>query len=375
MRRKIWATGILSIVLSFFIFKLFNFNLDTYSSTLLAFSYQQNGFGSRILMGSIFTMLCSIFPGMDNAMGASFYSFGCSLIFDIVLILFANYLLSKMKNEKAKKGWSLFASLMLIILIPSFSTLNNLGKPDALILALVIGQTYLLMESKHEWLVPIITVICALFHEGFLFMVACVPIGITLHKAMNDDKYWKLFWINLVTTGLITGIMMIIKLPYNLAIFDTTMDRAVHLSLYDNYAINILNQRFGQYSLMENVVHSNTLKPIKQLFIYLAVLSPILIGIIKTIKGYFKKDPVNMVGFMIMFILISVQYVMFCDYGRYVGWTLFAIMMFIGYLACKDEEPLTLAFQKYWIPLMFIAPLCTPLQSCWMSLFIEMIVR
>lgn len=364
MKNKIWLTGaiVISITIYYFLF-IQNMILDTYSSTLLAFSYQEVGFGSRFLMGSIFKVICSLFPSLDSPIGASMFCFGCSLIFDITLIWFLSYMSSKFKSSKAQKGWLAFSNVLMIILVPSFSLMSNLGKPDALILALTIIQTYLLMESKHEWVVPVISVINALFHEGYLFMVAAVPISILLYKAMKDDKYWKLFWINTIITVLATGILMLVKTPYNLAIYDTVKEHASQLSFGGVYADYMLDQRFGRYTLIENIYHSSSVRPWKQIPYFIMCFLPLGIELFRLIKNIYKKESVNLCGFVIIAILVSVQYVMFCDYGRYVAWTIFCIGLITAYLCIEDEGIMENNFQNNMLVYVIPAVLCSPLMS------------
>ena len=369
-QKLVLSIGVFAVLVGI-LFRIYGYHpfyyVDCYSTTLLSFNYFDYGFGSRMLIGTMYALLCKILPCAYGYKGAFWFMMFFALVMAITLIVFAVYLIGKLPKEKTavKQGVASFTSLALVWLIISNMIGQNFGKPDALIIAVNVLQVYLLLENKKEWLVPLLSLVGVCCHEGYLCMTACVSIGLLLYKAVRCTKkeklyYWGLFVANLV---LICGpaVYFVFFKPQLTHLWDTALAVSKGLSLNKGVHIELIAQRLNapipESIDMTSVITDAEFKlaELKETPVFIILALPALIRFVTLIKALFKrKDGINRhtglyIGlFAVGVILVAVEFYLFCDFGRYVGWLIFYFWIILTYIAIKEkngEEAFALAYQ------------------------------
>lgn len=365
------------------LFKLFQdglYKVDTYSTTLYAFSYQKYGFNSRMLLGSVFKALCDVFPKLETYQGCFWFMLVIALIMALSFYLFGYYLIRKAKRSGSGnyRDILIIYCLMMGVVIPSHLAGQNFGKPDALIFAFTLLQAYLILEEKRLWAVPVLSLFQVIVHEGYLCMTACVAICMLLCKVLTVSKEQKQKWmlifaLNLVLIAIPTAYFLFFKTSFDLDVWNEAFEMAKRLNVNNNAHVEIIDLELNisnpNYSM---VTSASTLKAnaIKETLPFLALFSPILVILSKPlVKMLHIKEPrvLKIITFILGISLIAVEFVMYCDFGRYTTWIIMFIALLECYLLIQIEEYKYCDIYKpgaaqFILPVLLIV-LLTPIQS------------
>ena len=327
------------------------YNADSYVTTLLAFSYLDNGFFRRGLIGTIFSIVYRIIPAAKSAHGAVWFMWGMNVIYFASLLLFIRWILRKTADNAVYKGIYFFSLICFAFLIPTACFQGGLlGRADLVQMALCLLQVYLLTEKKCEWLTLPITAVNVLFHEGYVLMTFCTVLIVLLYRALCTEgkrgKYWLLFGLNLA----VCGIMSVLSLkggnkagtPESFAAASALAgllneDGSVHYNLlymmagYQPENAPVIND--AGFVFMER----------QELPVFLICFIPAFLVFGRGIVNLFRCANGKRIGLHIAAVLlgpalISVEYMKYCDYGRYIVWLIFYFfVMFLTFSVMDDE--------------------------------------
>lgn len=355
---------------------------STYSTTSYAFSYQEYGLGSRMLLGSVYKALCDIFPAVYGPKGCFWFFLILALISAICFTAFGTYLSRKVKN----RNFDYFLAISVFLTNVSFLAGENLGKTDSFLFIINILQLILLFKSKGEWLIPILSILGVLTHEGYLCMTAAISICLLLYKAINCREkrgyYIALFIANLIAIVVPAVYFVFLKTPGTQEMWNEAYKKAAYLHENGWVLESLVDQRVN---FVGSTIVNDTLlktKEIKQLPIFLICFIPILYPFLKmVISNVRDKKTRGTVIYctLITFVLILIEFIAFCDFGRYFVWLVFCYSLIFGYIAINNQrfkENLIKAYDLSRInkiAIVLFMLLSTPLMSSSYSLAITMI--
>lgn len=332
--------GLLSIVWGL-LFTMLTRIVSTYSTTSYAFSYQIDGFGSRMLLGSIYRALCDVFPSLYSPDGCFWFMLVLALISAVMLTWFGVYLSRKVKN----RNFDYFLAIGIFIVNVSFLGGENLGKTDSFLFIINILQLLLLLKGKGEWLIPLMSILGVMTHEGYLCMTAPISICLLLYKAINCREkrgyYILLSVANIFAIVLPAVYFVFLKTPGTQEMWNVAYERAAQLNEHGWVHQTYVDQRVGFAG--SQVANDSIYKEraIKQLPIFLITFIPILYPFLKMgIKGIKTKKTraTSLYCVLITFVLILVEFIVFCDFGRYFVWLIFCFTLIFGYIAVNNQK-------------------------------------
>ena len=357
-RNKIFDT--LLFLLAFAIFwcygvyyrRFWEGSAGSYVTTLLAFSYLDNGFCRRGLIGTLFSVIYKIFPAEKTALGATRFMWGMSVVYSASLILFFRWICSKIKDEKVYRGAYIFGVICFAFLIPTACFQGGaFGRADLLQMAVCLLQVYLLVERKCEWLTIPLTAVNVLFHEGYVLMTFGSVLIVLLYRAICTEgahrKYWLLFGLNIA----VCGIMSVLSLkggnkagtPES---FAASSALAKLLNEYGSVHYNLLYMMAGYQPENAPVINDANFVnfQLRELPVFLVCFIPAFLvfgrGIVNLLRGTNgKKIGLYITAVLLGPALIAVEYIKYCDYGRYIVWIVFYFfVMFLAFAAMDDEK-------------------------------------
>lgn len=346
-RKLLSVFALLSVIIALAYRCLFGFfNVDSYSTTSYAFSYLKYGLSSRMLLGTVYDLFCKVFPFMYSWQGLFAFMLLLALGFAFTLYKFADYVLCKFNDSGIRRNILCISALAFMWLIPSYIAGQNFGKTDTFIFIINIIQAYLLIENKHEWFVPLLSLLGVLTHEGYLCMTAPVIIAIQVYKAVKAPKdrklyYWLLFALNLILICAPAVYFVFFKAQGNEQMWIDAYNVSAYLNseggVHNGYISQRLNYApgFTKGTSKDALLKANE---IKETPIFLILFSPVIYRFIKAIKEYFRieKKGLTIVLLLIGPVLIGVEFYIFCDFGRYVTWLIF--YYFILYLFVVSKK-------------------------------------
>lgn len=352
------------------------FNVDNYSTTSYAFSYLTYGISSRMLLGTIYDVICKVCPPFLSWWGCFIFMMFIAILFIFILIKFVLFALDKTQiGSKARKAFLCFSTLCLMWLIPSYLAGQNFGKTDTFIFIVNILQVYLILKGKCEWAVPLLSLLGVCTHEGYLCMTACVSIALLLYKAVTNERklyYWSLFALNLVAICAPAVYFVFFKTKGDEEQWLSAFALAKSLNKEGSVHIGYVSQRLN-YSPEFTKGTSNDAnlkaKQIKQIPFFLLLIIPTLRRFFKTIKESFTIKRKGLLWAMLLIApaLIFVEFYIFCDFGRYVTWLIFYYFMlgifFVATFPSQEIGEIYVMKNKQLLTNVFYICLLTPLLS------------
>ena len=323
--------------------------VDSYCTTLLAFSYQKYGFVRRGLLGSIYQLFCSWFPGLLNDKGAFGFMCGMTILYWGALVLFCKQAVNRTVERKNQRCLFFFLLFFMEFLIPTaFFAGGAFGRADLCQMVICLLQIYLIIERRMEWLTIPLTSVNVLFHEGYLCMTFAAVLIILIYRLAKDEgakrKYLWLLIGNIIAMAIPAVIS--VACSRNGTIEEYEQAYAVAESLNSSGAVhyNLLSTMCGYE---QNVILTDDSifksRELLETPVFLVIFLPVLIAYGKFIVGLFrhlqgKKKGVYLWLLLLGPALISVEFIVFCDFGRYVCWLCFYYFAsFISLYSMGDE--------------------------------------
>ena len=390
------------LFLAFFLLLLYGASLqlvlgwykaDSYVSTLLAFSYLKNGFIRRGLAGTLYDLVCRTIPIAYSYRGAVWFMWGINVLYFISLLAFVKWALDKIEEKEVYKGAYFFALLCFTFMIPTVCVrIGALGRADVLQIVLCLFQIYLLIEMRWEWLTIPLTAVNVMFHEGYVLMTFCAVLIVLLFRAINTEekrkKYCLLLVLNVIVLLASTLLSLLGRMRAGTAEeYATALNTAASINSEGAVHWNLL-------SMMADFCPENA--PIiddarfvangrKELPIFLVCFIPAFCIFLKPMVNLFRQDAgkkrlTHITAVLLGPMLIGVEYIKYCDYGRYIFWLVFYFFVVFLSFATMNDEGAKKALGKSYIytnvKALFILALMMvyqPLPTCSFTLISRMI--
>lgn len=182
---------VILIVLSCAIFFLdYDERVLPYNSTILAFSYKY-GFISRGLAGTIYQWLDSWIPAnMITYEAVLYFTLIVTLLFYVLFFVFC-YQCMKRCQEKYLGEFQYVILFYAVFVISMFAYKRNFGRLDIYLLALTIIGVMCLIAKRAEWLVIPLSILCVMFHQGYVFMFYNVLLALLVYRILSEETKKK----------------------------------------------------------------------------------------------------------------------------------------------------------------------------------------
>ena len=327
------------------------YKADSYVTTLLAFSYLKNGFIRRGLVGTLFDILCRSFPSIHSYRGATWFMWGMNVIYFFSLVIFIKWILGAIKERSVYKGAYIFSLICFTFMIPTACVQNGaLGRADLLQIALCVVQIYLLIVMRHEWLTVLMTAVNVMFHEGYVLMTFCAVLIVIIYRALNTDgkkkRYWTLFALHIAVL-LIMSVLSLVgsRRGGNPDGYAAALESAKALNLNGSVHWNLLYMMSGVTPENAEIINDAMFvaEGKRELPIFLICFIPAFIVFGKALVNLFRfsgreKIGTHITSVLLGPVLIGVEYLKFCDYGRYILWLVFYYFIVFVSFALMDDE-------------------------------------
>ena len=327
------------------------YKTDSYVTTLLAFSYLKNRFIRRGLVGTLFDVLCRLFPFVYSYRGAVWFMWGMNALYFISLLVFTKRILGTIKDRSVYRGAYIFSLICFTFMIPTACVQNGaLGRADLLQIVLCLLQIYLLIEMKHEWLTVPMTAVNVMFHEGYVLMTFCAVLIVIIYRALNTEgkrkKYWALFAAHIAVL-LIMSVLSLVgsRRAGSPDAYEAALQSAKALNSNGSVHWNLLYMMSG--TTPENAEFINDAMYVaegkRELPVFLICFIPVFMIFGKALVNLFrcsgkKRIGTHITALLLGPVLIGVEYLKFCDYGRYILWLVFYFFtVFVSFAAMNDE--------------------------------------
>ncbi len=399
-KKKKQFVMVMSVAAVFLLFYNLASRVNSYSTTLLAFTYKY-GFIPRGLLGTIYQGLNDILPFDMNVYAAvNMFALTTTCIYTIfivwVLAIMLRYIYKYQEsledislNKDEMQGfneanwnstWGLIAFTM-ICAIPTFSGYYNFGRIDMFMLIMSLSAVVLLVKDKAIWIIVPLTALGEMFHEAYVFMYFSVVLVLLLHRvitkvveekeekqsgdaeknsslgdyiktAFTNKSVRKYSFVFIAAFIVVSVLFLYFRFGYaygDKEVADKIYDTAYGMT-YDNYVHkDVIRAEILGVDLTEEEMIYRAENFIEFPF-FLILMSPfigILIGFYKRIFKYVKENYSGAVRTVMRFkylvMVIGVMmlvplYAMKVDYGR---WCFAAVMYYcisiLGMMALGDK--------------------------------------
>ncbi len=184
------------------------------------------GFIKRALLGTIVRFMAD---NMGLGYSDSVYLFMLleEIIFTVIMFSLALCLVNKFKDPNL----NLIVLLFLSTDIVGFYYFDW-GEPDILLMSLTVIACILIIRDKALWLVPLLSALCVLIHEGYVSMYFGLVIALLCIMWISESgKNRARFFVTMMITGLLCTSLFL------------------YFYLYSEKAFTITSQEFVDYSV------------------------------------------------------------------------------------------------------------------------------
>lgn len=188
------------------------------------------GFVKRAFLGTLVSLYSS-------CMGISYYDSAISImlieefVFSAVILSFMIIVINRFKD----------ANLNLLIIL--FVSLNAMGfycfywgESDIVLMTLTLVMCVLIVKRKLLILVPVLTIVCVLIHEGYVMMYFGVVIALLLYAVGNNYKNSKTVYSCVLAATVIPAALLFIYMHFY---------SSGSINVSSEYLINYLSDTFG----------------------------------------------------------------------------------------------------------------------------------
>ncbi len=200
IRRFMWMLILLSCAIFFLDY---DERVLPYNSTILAFSYKY-GFISRGLAGTIYQWIDSILSVnmIDYDMVLN-YTLIVTLAFYVLFFAFC-YQCMKRCQEKYLGRFQYLILFYAVFVVSMFAYKRNFGRLDLYLMALTVIGTMCIIAKKAEWLIVPLSVICVMYHQGYVFMFYNILLALLVYRFLSEkEKKARIYYGGILLVSLI----------------------------------------------------------------------------------------------------------------------------------------------------------------------------
>ncbi len=305
-------------------FYAYNGKVESYNSTVLAFSYKY-GFTSRSLIGTIYQALNAILP-LDLMNYEAVRS--VTLIVTILIFLILGLILRRillMTREEDLPFAEMLGMILSLMLVMTFVSKRNLGRLDIYMILLSMISILCLMKQRAEWLVILLSGLSVCVHQGSVFMYANLVLVLLLYLAIRREnsrkKYLILFGLTFLTISILFLWFEFFSRSQGTLIVDQVISDATKLSLNGNYHKTLIDHEVLGIDLAEEEWNMH-LENFVEIPIFLLLFSPFLYLIYRFVRMLFleaenRGDRLIMALFLLGPLTLLPNYILKVDYGRW----------------------------------------------------------
>lgn len=344
-------TGILFI-------RFFDSEVNQINGTMLAFSYKY-GFISRGLIGTIYGLLNKILPfDMMNYTWTYRYTFGITIVYYVVLLVFLAFCLKRCKKTTADMMRYLIV-FFLMFAVPMFCSEFNFGRLDVYCVMLSFIGALLLIEERFEWLLVPVSALGVMVHQGNVFMFLNIILVLLLYKALSREgkdrkKYLTIFGFCFLTASVLFLWFELFSHVNGGNIYDEIVAKAQLLCKNADYHADVIDHEILGIDLSDREIMWRKFNLI-QFPIFIVLMSPYIFMTFLFFRNMFRQAKSRTDKWKYLIVAagagtIVPDLLLKADYGRW----MFAIICYycvviLALLAMQDkvaEEQLANLFER-----------------------------
>lgn len=352
----------------------YNGEIDNYNTTILALNYKY-GFVSRGLLGTVFWGIDAILPfSIMNARGASLFLHCCTLVFYIIMLFFAFFIL-KRTNENSKKSVLSLLIILFICVVTTFAHDANLGRIDLFMIAISVIGVMLILVEKCEWIIPILTAIAVMMHQGYVLMYFNIVLVFLWYKIFTKEekkqkvKYLIIFVLSIIiASALFLYLEVFSHASKGLDVYENVANLAASLSFDGTFHETLLQHEILGVDLSE-VEHGYHMKNLAEIIVYAVLTLPYIIILVRFFKKLFTKSKgfaqvIKYLAFLLGPLTMLPDFLIKVDYGRWVlSVTVYYLVMILVFMTiddlvkeCFNNEIDTVRKKGIWAVVLLIYP-------------------
>lgn len=287
--------AVLSVIIIVCFITNYGGDIDNYNTTILALNYSY-GLISRGFIGTVFLLCDKILPfSILNATGASLFLYGSTIVFFIIVLIFAYLVISKTKEETSRNMKCLLI-LLIISIATTFAHDSNLGRVDMYMITISLIGAILILIEKAEWLIVILSAAAVMIHQGYVLMYFNIPLVLLFYKFFSVDKkvskvkYAVIFLLSLIAASVLFLYLELYAHPDNGAeIVDSVKAYAQSLA-YSGTAHETLIAHEILGVDLSGVEHAYHMKNLAEIVIFAIITLPYIIYLFKIFIKLFKRS-------------------------------------------------------------------------------------
>lgn len=318
--------------------------VESYNSTILAFSYKY-GFISRGFVGSIYQILDLLLPvDMMNYEAVVAFTLSVTLL-SYGLLLFCFWKLLKNCKKEDEKIVEYLILFVMLVVVMTFSSKRNFGRLDLYMIVLTMLAVWSLCVKKAEWIVVICSALSVMIHQGYVFLYFNLILVLLVYRILTEEKKKK--YITLFVVSFLVGSALFLWFELfshgsgtenlNAIITDATaLSRGgeYHETLIDHEILGLdVTEKEWSYHIMNWV----------ELPMFLLLVMPYIILGVKFWKQVWKSavtknDKLKYFVFMAGVITLAPCFLMKVDYARwYMALVIYYLVILMAAVVMHDE--------------------------------------
>lgn len=321
------------------------------------------GFGSRLLIGSIFNF---IFKGFLRYETVGLIVFCFTSFFCLLISLFLGKIVKRAEKSERNLG-VLFLVLLYLALPTRFSSYFHpdfMGYLEIYIFGLVLLMIYLFLNKRQNWLfwglISLLCAVCVAIHQVFLCIMFPIIFAIMIYN-LYENKWKKDTLIGTLAVCIVTSIAFLyfqffssLNVPLNTLILIASKRTNLyceysylHLLFNCEYYASIYDKFVGTMTY----VIKNIFNPIL-LTSAVVIFSPLFIILGKIWKNIYKncEEKTEKTTFNLILscnLLFLPVFIMACDWGRWFIWFVTFQFAVLFVLYWKQNKSVVLAIEQF----------------------------
>ncbi len=320
----------------------------SYNTTMLAFDYK-NGFTSRALLGTLYHLLDRLLPvNMINYRAAFAFAIVITLLFLLLIMLFAKKVLS-LCDPQLKDAVMVTFLLFISAAMATFSGGYNFLRVDIFMLAVSVIGAFCVISQKLEWLVIPLSAIGVMFHQGYVFMYFNIILVLLIIRFIDVEnirekvRYGVCFIGSFLLGSVLFLYFELFSRNSGEAVYERIVADAEALSYKGIYHTTLLAHEVLGIDLGD-VERGLRLVNRIQFPLYIIVMIPFIVLFIMVFVGMFseaKRLGRNRFKYLCVLagsLTMLPDFVLKVDYGRWVmSVVAYYFIVLLALLAMKDE--------------------------------------
>ena len=287
----------------------------------------------------------------------------------LYIVLFLTLYRKVLNGCKYNDNVMIFLIFAMPIISRMFLTPDNLGRTDIFMIIISIVACLLVVKDRLIFLVIPLCSVAMMIHQGYAFMFFNIVVAILLYRIVvaKDNKHSKKYYITIlaIVSVVVIGLLLYFELfsskfhAHDMETYNEIKEFAKQISNNDDYHEFVIKHEFLGAQESETWL---SLKAALELVVYLVLISPIM-WVAKSIAGTILKNTKNKAFTIVLMcgaLSMLPDYVLKCDYGRWVFATFIYFFLLVVFLIIMGNQVVTNALQD----------VIAKIRTTWMGAFI-----